>query len=291
MNVIVIGGSGQLGVDVISAFTNAGHSVQNLTHELVEIADLNSCRQALANCSVTPNVVIDCAAFHQLERCEETPQTAFAVNALGARNLALLSREFGFLLVYISTDYVFDGISSRRYLESDCPSPLNVYGNTKLSGELFVRAISPHHQVVRVSGLYGLSPCRGKGGRNFVQRMLELAEERKKIRVVTDEVLSPTYTVDAARQLLVLADSGETGLFHATAQGQCSWYEFAKEIFEITGADVDLQPAEPGEFPVKTSRPKFSALENGRLKALGIDVMPDWSSGLRRYLSELDALL
>ena len=236
---------------------------------------------------IGPDLVINTAAMHNVEECELNPSKAFEVNGLGPLNLARLSEELNFVLVHISTDYVFDGGKMSPYVELDLPLPLNVYGNTKLSGEYFVRTMAPRHFVVRVSGLFGRAPCRAKGGRNFVTSMLKLARERDEVRVRDDEVLSPTYTRDVASHVVKLAATEAFGLYHLGAQGQCSWYEFAKSIFDFAKVGVNLNVASPGEFPTKIKRPRYSVLENAGIASLGLEPMLPWQDGLRRYLEEL----
>jgi dTDP-4-dehydrorhamnose reductase len=228
--------------------------------------------------------------MHNVDACEREPAKAFAVNGIGARNLAVLSNKLDFVLFHTSTDYVFDGAKQMPYIETDCPRPLNVYGNTKLAGEYFVQTLARKHFVLRVSGLYGTNPCRAKGGSNFVNLMLKLAKERDEVRVVDDEVLTPTFTEDIAKQIISMRDKDEYGLYHATAQGSCSWYRFAFEIFRLSGTKVKLSIADPNEFPMKVPRPKYSVLENAGLKALNLDLMPPWEDGLRRYLGRIRAL-
>jgi dTDP-4-dehydrorhamnose reductase len=283
MKVAVIGGNGQLGRDVSAAFEADGCAVTNFTHEDVEIASLESLRVALG--ALRPEIVVNTAAFHNVEKCEAEPALAFSVNGIGARNLAQATAETGATLLHVSTDYVFDGRKSTPYLEEDMPLPLNVYGNTKLSGEFFVRGANPRHFVVRVSAIYGENPCRAKGGLNFVELMLKLSKERKELRVVDDEFVTPTPTTQIARQLVVLSKSSEYGLFHATAEGSCSWFEFAAAIFELTRTDVRLEPARPGEFPAKVPRPKYSVLENRALKSKSLNVFTHWKDGLKDYLA------
>jgi len=162
-----------------------------------------------------------------------------------------------------------------------------VYGNSKLCGENFVRTISNRYFVARVSAIYGENPCRAKGGMNFIQLMLHLAEQGKSIRVVDDEIVSPTYTLDIATQLVELAGLEEYGVYHMTSQGSCSWYQFAKEIFRLARVNVSLTKAHPDEFPTKAQRPKYSVLDNHNLKSLGLDIMPDWKDALQRYLTRL----
>jgi dTDP-4-dehydrorhamnose reductase len=282
MKIAIIGGNGQLGCDLVEAFTVNGDQVIPLTHSDLEIASLDSVSRALA--PLQPQVIVNTAAMHHVENCEREPERAFAVNALGPKNLALVARDLGCVLIHISTDYVFDGSKMSPYVEEDVPRPLNVYGVTKLAGEYFVRGSLEKHFVVRTSALYGKSPCRAKGGLSFVELMLKLAKERPEVRVVASEVVSPTYTAELARQIVALSRSNAHGLYHATAEGSCSWYDFAREIFALTYAKVSLQVAGPNEFPAKVPRPGYSVLENRGLKSLGLNLLRPWRDGLRNYL-------
>ncbi len=283
MKVAVIGGNGQLGRDVGSAFANEGHAVTNLTHQEIEVSSLASVREALG--ALRPELVVNASAFHHVEKCEADPALAFAVNGIGTRNLGQITEETGAALMHVSTDYVFDGRKNAPYTEEDAPAPLNVYGNTKLSGELFARSTNPRHFVVRTSAIYGENPCRAKGGLNFVELMLKLSKERKELRVVDDEFVSPTPTAQLARQLVVLSRSSDYGLYHATSEGSCSWFEFAAAIFELTNTHIRLEPARPGEFPAKVPRPKYSVLENQALKSKSLNLFTHWKQGLESYLA------
>lgn len=285
MKIAVIGADGQLGSDVVAACREDGQEVVALTIDQLDVTDAPRVQAVLGESA--PQVVVNTAAMHHVERCEADPGRAFAVNALGPRLLAVAANALGARLIHISTDYVFDGAKQAPYLESDPPLPLNVYGNSKLAGELFVRSVAEKHYVVRVSGLYGKNPCLEKGGLNFVDLMLKLARERREVRVVDDEVLTPTATRDVARQLLhMLRHGAGNGLVHATAEGRCSWYEFAAEIFRLSRSAVQLNKAAPGEFPAKVPRPKYSVLENAALKGLGLNVMPPWQEALAKYLKD-----
>jgi len=282
MKVVVLGGNGQLGTDVVRAFTENGDEAQSLSHADIEIASLASVRSALEK--LQPQVIVNTTAMHHVENCELEPEKAYAVNALGARNIARVARDLGAVLIHISTDYVFDGSKRNPYEETDCPRPLNVYGNTKLAGEYFVRCGVDKHFVVRTSGLYGKSPCRAKGGRNFVELMLKLAKDRGEVKVVDSEWVTPTCTRELARQIVALSRSDAYGLYHATAEGACSWYEFAREIFAITHTPVSLKVAGANEFPAKVPRPAYSVLDNRALKLQGLNVFATWQDGLREYL-------
>jgi dTDP-4-dehydrorhamnose reductase len=283
MKIAVVGADGQLGVDVVNAFARNGDEVSSLTHADIEVFDIDSVAKCLKQ--LRPHIVVNTAAMHHVENCEREPQKAFAVNGLGARNLSLISSEIDATLVHVSTDYVFDGAKHSPYEETDAPRPLNVYGNTKLSGEHFVRGACNKHFVLRTSAIYGKSPCRAKGGLNFVELMLKLARERGKVRVVDSEFVSPTRTTEIAQQVVALSRSDSYGLYHATAEGSCSWHAFAKEIFRLTNTAVTLEVAGPNEFPAKVPRPTYSVLENAALKSRGLNVFEPWQEGLRGYLA------
>ena len=283
MTTAIIGANGQLGQDLCKVFGAQGDEVVGLNHDQMEITRIDSVREALQ--AVRPRLVVNTAAMHQVESCEAHPDRAFTVNAIGARNLAEVCSHIDAVLVHISTDYVFDGNQDHPYTENDPPLPLNVYGNSKLAGEHFVRTRTARHFVSRVSGLYGHAPCRAKGGWNFVELMLKLAGERPQVRVVDNEVLTPTFTLDLARQVAHLARSDAFGLYHATAAGDCSWYAFAREIFRLAGLTTPLQVAHPDEFPAKAPRPLYSVLANQGLQEHGLDILLPWREGLAEYFA------
>jgi len=284
MRIVVTGANGQLGMDVCAAFTET-NDVYALTHEQMDITDAAQVEQVLG--SIKPQCVINTAAMHHVEKCETDPVQAYTVNAMGTRNLAKACAMLDAHFIHLSTDYVFNGEKNTPYTERDAPMPLNVYGNTKLSGEHYALTTWNKSSVVRVSAIYGIHPCRAKGGLNFVMLMLKLAKERPQLRVVDDEIVTPTSTAAISKQLLRIAEEKVFGLFHATCHGQCSWYTFAARIFELAGIKTDLQKADPGEFPVKVARPAYSVLENDRLKALNMDCMPDWEESLRLFLKSI----
>jgi len=283
MKIAVIGANGQLGSDVVAAFRSRGDEVVPLAHSDIELSDIDSVSACLQG--LRPHVVVNTAAMHHVENCEREPEKAFAVNGLGTRNLALAARDFDATLMHVSTDYVFDGTKGSPYEETDAPNPLNVYGNTKLSGEYFVRCTLEKHFVLRTSAIYGRNPCRAKGGLNFIELMLKLARERDEVRVVDSEFITPTSTAELAREMVALSRVDCYGLYHATAEGCCSWHEFAREIFALTGTKVNLKVAGPNEFPAKVPRPKYSVLENRGLKSHKLNVFKPWQEGVREYLS------
>jgi dTDP-4-dehydrorhamnose reductase len=284
MKIAVIGANGQLGSDLVAAFSENGDVVSGLTHAEIDIADSQSVTRALEG--IRPEAIVNTAAMHHVENCEREPEKALAVNALGAKNLAMIARDLGAVLMHLSTDYVFDGSKGSPYSEEDNPRPLNAYGISKLAGEHFVRATTPRHFVIRTSGLYGKSPCRAKGGLNFIELMLKLARERGEVRVVDSEVVSPTSTAELAQQIVRLSRSDSYGLYHATAEGSCSWYDFAREIFALTGTTVRLNVASADEFPAKVPRPMYSVLENRALKNHGMNIFKPWQTALHSYLED-----
>ena len=253
-----------------------------LAHEDLDIRDGAAIRAMLAR--VRPAVVVNTAAFHNVPKCETEPANAFAVNAIAARELATACTEAGARLVHVSTDYVFDGAKREPYVESDRPNPLNVYAISKLAGEYGVLSAGDDHQVVRSSGLYGVRPCRAKGG-NFIDTMFRLAKEKPEVKVVNDEVLTPTFTADLAGQIRVLALEGPPGLYHATNAGSCSWYEFARAIFELGRLQTPLFPTSVKEFAAPVKRPFYSVLDNATARAAGLDRMRPWHEALADYMA------
>lgn len=282
MKIAVLGANGQLGHDVCEAFSSSGDDVAGLTHSDIELTSPVSVEAALS--AVNPDFIVNTAAMHHVEKCEADPMAAFAANVIGAKQVAEWTKRAGATVAYLSTDYVFDGKKGSPYLETDPAAPLNAYGITKLAGENYTVAICPRHFILRVSAIYGLHPCRAKGGLNFVELMLKLSRERDKLRVVDDEFVSPTPTAQIAKQLVALSRCEAYGLYHGTTEGSCSWYEFAREIFQSTGTTVRLEKAEPGEFPAKVQRPRYSVLENQALKRIGLNRYTDWRQGLSDYL-------
>lgn len=282
--VAVVGAAGQLGSDLVRVWAaeRPGDAVAALRHGDVEITDRASVSAALA--AARPDLVVNATAYNLVDRAETDPAEAFAVNAVGVHHLAAGCRELGVAMLHVSTDYVFDGSRREPYGEDDPVGPLGVYGASKAAGEMLVRAALPRHYVVRTCGLYGAAGSRGKGG-NFVDTMLRLAAEGRGIRVVDDQVLTPTHTADLALQIVRLTETQAYGTYHATCQGECSWYGFAAEILRQAGVEADLLPQTTAEAARPARRPAYSVLENRALRRLGIDVMPNWRESLAGYLA------
>lgn len=280
MDVLVIGARGQLGSDVCKAFD--GETVHEANSDRVNIMDRDSVFKLIEE--TKPDVVVNTAAFHNVPLCEEEPQNAFMGNGAACQYLGAACEEAGARIIQISTDYVFGHGGSKPYVESDATAPLSIYGATKLAGENLLAAECANHIVLRVAAIYGVNPCRAKGGLNFIDLMLKLAKERGEVKVVTDEITTPTHTAAIAAQIRVLAEKGNPGLYHGTCQGSCSWHEFAKTIFEETNTDVKLNEATSEEFASPVKRPSYSVLENKNLQDQGIDIMPPWRDALNDYL-------
>lgn len=281
MKAVVIGGNGQLGSDLTEVWSAKGWEVVPLTHADISVEDPGNAGELLGR--LKPAVVLNTAAFHNVPQCEKDPDRSFRVNALGALNVSRGCETIGARHVYFSTDYVFDGVKRSPYLETDAPNPLNIYGATKLTGEYFALNYAARACVIRVSGIYGSVPCRAKGG-NFVTTMLKAAREKPAVNVVDDEVLTPTPTREIARAALELVDADARGLFHLTCEGSCSWYEFARVIFDTLGLTTPLLPVSLTAFPSPVRRPSYSVMENMRAKSLGTAAMPDWKPALIEFL-------
>jgi len=281
MRILLFGADGQLGTDLNLLLKQQGDEVIPSIQTELDICDFEGVNR-LVDC-VAPDAIVNTAAYHRVEDCEAHPEIAFAVNALAVRNLAHASERVGCVLAHFSTDYVFDGSKGTPYSEFDLPGPLNVYGASKVAGEHLIAFNTERHFIIRTSGLYGLAGSAGKGG-NFVENMLKRAAVSDTLRVVHDQVLTPTYTVDLALMVWRLLHSGHYGLFHVTSEGQCSWYEFTREFCRIEGVSVNLLPVTTDEFPSPVKRPAFSVLSKERLQSVGLGSMPTWQDALSRYL-------
>jgi len=282
MKVLLVGANGQLGTDLSVVLDRKGIEVRRVVNREIDVRNAESVMDLVA--AVKPDFVVNTAAFHKLEDCETQPTLAYEVNAVGARNLAVACQKQGSVLMHFSTDYVFDGAKGSPYAEADLTSPINVYGVTKVAGEQMVAYTMPRHFLVRVCGLYGKAGPSGKGS-NFVENMLKKAGDGVQIRVVDDQVLSPTYTLDLAERLCGLLTTEAYGLYHLSSEGQCSWHEFASKIFELAGVTAELSPCKTADFPSPVRRPTTSSMDKTKFNHLGIGTMPLWTDSLARYLA------
>jgi len=280
MKIAIIGSNGQLGSDLSAVFSKE-NEVVGLNHSDIEVVDLDNVKSVLT--TVKPDVVLNTSAYHNVPLCEQNPDQAFAINGKGVLNLAKVCTDIDAKFVHYSTDYVFDGMKKKPYTETDYCNPLNVYGVTKLSGESFALNYASRPYVVRISGIYGKVPCRAKGG-NFITTMLKLAKEKPEVRVVNDEVLTPTPTSAIAANTLGLLSTDAYGLYNMTCEGETSWYEFASAIWEIMKLQTPLYAASVNDFPLVVKRPFYSVLENHNLKTIGKNQMPYWKDALTEFL-------
>jgi dTDP-4-dehydrorhamnose reductase len=280
--VLLIGANGQLGSDIAALFSaDDRFFLEGLTHEQVEVCSPDSVRETVR--AARPDIVVNTAAFHQLDRCEEEPERAFTVNAAALKSLCAACAETGAVLVHFSTDYVFDGKKRTPYRETDPAWPVNVYGASKLAGEIVVRASLEKHYILRVSGLYGRAGPRGKG-LNFPDLMVKLARERGELKVVDDQFLTPTSTLSVARRLPEMFDRAPYGLYHFSDEGGCSWFEFAAKILEITGIPARIERVKTGFFGEKTRRPPYVVLSKEAIRE-HVRTLPRWEESLEEYLA------
>jgi dTDP-4-dehydrorhamnose reductase len=282
LKVTVIGSTGQLGQDLMRVF---GEDAVGFTHQDLDVTDEASVASAIR--STEPDWVLNTAAFHRVDDCEVNPTLTFAVNAVGALNVARAAADVGSGVVFYSTDYVFGGQDRKRghpYEEGDSPHPLSVYGSSKVAGEQLVMQANAHHLVVRSAGLYGTATSRK--GWTFPELMLNKARTEGVIRVVTDQVLSPTFTADLAGTTKELIEHNAVGLFHLANAGECSWFEFAQGTLDLAGVEADMEPIGTGQLQQRARRPSYSALTTARLGAAGLNPLRPWREALSDYLQQ-----
>ncbi len=280
MRVAVIGSTGQLGQDLMRVF---GEEAVGFTHQDLEVTDEASVASAIR--SVKPDWVLNTAAFHRVDDCELNPMLAFTVNSSGALNVARAAADVGSGVVFYSTDYVFGGEERERkhpYEEGECPHPLSVYGTSKVAGEQLVMQANARHLVVRSAGLYGTATSRK--GWTFPELMIKKARSEGLVRVVTDQVLSPTFTADLAQKTKELVEQGAVGLFHLTNAGECSWFEFAQKALALAGVEAKMEPTDTAWLQQRARRPSYSALDTTRLEEVGLNPMRPWEEALSDYL-------
>lgn len=280
--VAIFGGGGQLGVELSAAFREAGYAVTSFERSRIDITNSAAVEQTLTACD--PAVVLNAAAYNQVDLAEKEPAAAFQVNALAVRNLAVACRQIDAKLVQFSTDYVFDGRAGRAYREDDPTHPLGAYAVSKLAGELYASAYLDRPLIIRTSGVYGPGGMHTARG-NFVELMLRRAGQNQPIRVVEDHVASPTYAPALACYTLELVKRNLDGVFHAGGGAPISWFDWAAKIFEAAGLKPQLKPTNEREFRTPARRPQYSALANARGDSLGIEPMPPLDRAIREYLS------
>ncbi|MBR2214257.1 MAG: dTDP-4-dehydrorhamnose reductase [Selenomonadaceae bacterium] len=279
MKILVTGAGGQLGFDVTKECQRRGFSVWGATRQDFSLTDTAKMEEQVRRFS--PEAVIHCAAYTAVDKAEDEKETAYAVNAMATRNLAVICRDLGAKFIYISTDYVFPGKGEKFYEPEDAKEPLNAYGASKLAGEEAVQEMLTNYFIVRISWVFG------RNGKNFIRTMLNLSETHNEIKVVADQIGSPTYTKDLAPLLLDMAASDKYGVYHATNEGVCSWATLAAEVFRQAGRRTKVIEVPTAAYPTKATRPLNSRLSKACLDEAGFQRLPDWRDAVRRYLSEL----
>jgi len=281
--ILLIGADGQLGSDLRKAL-NDYELLCPLIDEL-DITHFDKVKEYVRRNS--PDLIINTAAFLQVDECEKEPQKSFLVNTIAVKNLAEICKEKDIPLVHISTDFVFGLDEKRRipYIEEDLPGPVNIYGISKLAGEYCILYTLKKYFIIRPANFFGIAGPKGKK-ENFVEMMLRLAKEKGEIKVKNDVFTTLTYTKELAEVIAELIKTNEYGIYHITSQGECSWYEFAKKIFELTNTKVNCRPVSSDKFPTIAKRPHYSVLENKHLKGIGLDKMSNWQDALKKYLKE-----
>lgn len=280
MKVFVTGVKGQLGFDVMNELKKRGHEAIGVDIEEMDITDEESVNRVIK--AAAPDAVIHCAAYTAVDAAEDNEELCRKVNATGTRYIAKVCRELDIKMMYISTDYVFNGQGTRPWEPDDKREPLNVYGQTKYEGELAIEETLEKYFTVRIAWVFGVN------GKNFIKTMLNLGKTRDKLTVVADQIGSPTYTYDLARLLVDMIETEKYGRYHATNEGLCSWYEFACEIFKQAGMNVTVEPVSSDQFPVKAKRPMNSRISKDKLDENGFVRLPSWQDALARYLTKIE---
>jgi len=279
MKVILLGANGQLGKE-FGNFLLGKEDVElySFSHNELDILDLQKLVDKFQE--ISPNVVINCAAYTKVDQAEKEQTLAYQVNAIGAKNVSFASFKINAKVIYFSTDYVFDGIKGAPYNEFDKPNPISVYGESKLFGEIYTREHNPNHLILRISWLYGIN------GSNFVKTIIRIAKEKGELRVVNDQIGTPTYTLDVVRQTWKLIQEDSAGLYHSANIGQTTWFEFAKRIVEKLKLNAKVVPIKTEEFPSLAKRPKFSVLENYLFELENKNIMRKWEEAFDEFVEK-----
>jgi len=283
MRVLVTGAKGQLGSDLLCELSKRNIESVGIDIDDLDITDADATKRVIENINNDAKIdaIIHCAAYTAVDAAEDNEALVTKINAEGTKNIAEVAKTLDIAMMYISTDYVFDGEGERPWEPDDKRAPLNVYGMAKYKGELYVEELLKKYFIVRISWVFGLY------GNNFIKTMIRLGKERGAVSVVNDQIGSPTYTPDLSRLLVDMIVSDKYGRYHATNEGLCSWYDFAVEIFKQAKLDVAVTPVSSDAFPVKAKRPHNSRMDKSKLTENGFALLPPWQDALRRYLLEL----
>jgi dTDP-4-dehydrorhamnose reductase len=277
--IIITGAKGQLGSELSDLFEQQGYEVYGYSRSELDITNDQHVKKIFS--SVHPDIVIHAGAFTKVDLAETQPEQAYLINGYGTRNIAVASQQIGAKLVYISTDYVFDGRSPQSYDEFSIPNPISVYGKSKLAGEQFVRDFHQAFFIIRTSWVYG------KNGKNFVKTMLNLGQERDELTVVNDQIGSPTYTKDLSDCIARLIQTDKYGIYHVSNTGECSWFEFARAIFDEAELNVHVKACTSQEFQSSAPRPSYSVLDHMAIRLNGFEKMRPWREALCDFIREI----
>ena len=277
MKVLVTGVKGQLGYDVVKDLKKRGHEPIGVDREEMDLMNNDAIREFIMN--TRPEAIIHCAAYTAVDKAEEEVEVCYQVNAEATKVIAECAQELDITLIYISTDYVFDGTKEGDYVETDLPNPINVYGASKLLGEQYIQQLLEKYYIVRISWVFG------ENGNNFIKTMRRLGSERDELNIIHDQVGSPTYTADLAPLLVDMMETNNYGIYHATNEGTCSWFEFANEIFKQSNIEVKTNPITTDQYPTAAKRPMNSRMSKDKLTEFGFALLPSWEEALNNYLN------
>ena len=283
MRVLITGGKGQLGSDITKIFKSKNLEVFSFSSKQLDITNISALHKITEE--INPDILINCAAYTKVDDCETNMEKAFSVNAIGAKNCAIVAEKFNKTLFHISTDYIFNGNQKKPYIEYDSPAPLSIYAKSKFFGEQLVKEHCNKFFILRVAGVYGIN------GENFVKTIVNLAKSREELKVVNDQITTPTYTYEIANQILHILDSNEFGTYHCTCEGECSWYEFANHIISALNINCKIIPCSTDEFPRPAKRPSYSVLENFNLKLIKLNIMQNWQNAIENFLEKNASIL
>lgn len=280
MKILITGSDGQLGSELVEQLEKSSQNIDlcKATISDFDITDYYSTNKYILN--ISPDLIIHCAAYTNVDDCENNMDLAFKINALGSRNITLVAKICNSSIVYLSTDYVFDGSKKSPYNEFDIPKPINTYGKSKLAGEGYIKDFIHSYYIIRTSWLYG------KMGHNFVKTILKLAKTNSELKVVHDQIGSPTDAKSLASQIIKIIDRGIYGTYNVSCNGYCSWHDFACEIVKLAGLKAKIVPIRTEDYPLPATRPKYSVLDNYMLRLENIDIMPNWNDSLINFLNE-----
>lgn len=278
MKILVTGVKGQLGYDVVKALESRGYQPVGVDREEMDLMNNNMIQNFIMN--LKPEAIIHCAAYTAVDQAEEEVEICYQINAEAVKVIAECAKTLDIPMIYISTDYVFDGTKASEYVETDIPNPINVYGASKLKGEQYVQQLLEKFYIVRISWVFGIN------GNNFIKTMQRLGNEHDELNIIHDQVGSPTYTADLASLLVDMIETNRYGIYHATNEGYCSWYEFAAEIFKQSQLDVTLHPITTDQYKTKAKRPLNSKMSKQKLSDYGFHRLPTWQEALKNYLNQ-----